>query len=625
MDGAIQLIKESLDLKKNAIYLIFLSIITAFFGLYGGLPLGLQDSVLGPALNAARSFGNPHYFSSPAFIIYIFMFIYILLFSGLYLIGRIHSPGEFKVLFETNTLIDSPIHVPFQLPGHLIIVFFSVIGVICTYLIAYKLIKNRIISFISALFVSLSFLWISNSHNLSINIPFVAIIAITILLILIFLKEDGPMSLKQVIILGILLGIASSTKYNGFLVSIAIFVSMLVSYRKKYLQLLKHILIIGIVAAIILVILNPYIFLDYKTFHIYTSIQREQNFGGGWYGIESDTAHSWKAHITNSLYSGYGLFPLILSTIGILSLIFNRKINLPSKLVITIFPMFFYFIMGLQNAVLLRHMLPIFPFLGLYSGLGVYFLYSGGMKLIHNKTSAHTSIFKIFLILALVLVVSASLYPSVRNSVKQLGLLKEVDTRTGLLNVLNDAGLNGSNLNVYYGRYLSDAIYNNSNFTIGINLWAQSINEDVLKSEADVIVFDSFSHDRVVYSNRSGNQNRTYENHYGLSNDIKKDYKNFEGLYVIQITPFTIPKEQVPFTPLSIEIPFIPDLEFRKKPGPFIEMYFKNKTIAGKVEGSCKRQNVDCIILTGKDSYYFRHIESRVRSLNPYDKSFNPF
>ena len=604
----IQTIKRYLKL-NYIIDLILLTVITIILGLIGGLPLNIQDSILVPALNAARRFGNPIYFSSPGFVIYLFMVVYLFLFILLYLAGYIHSTAEFKRLFETNTLIDSPFHIPFQLPGYLIIILFSVIGVICTYLITYKLIKKRSISFLSALFVSTSLLWVTNSHLLTVNIPFSALIAATMLLVLMFIKENEPMTLKQVIILGIALGITSSTKFNGFLVSVAIFVPMLFSYCKKYRQLLKHVLIISIIAVLVFLILNPYIFLDFKTFSAYNSVQRS-TLKLGWYGAESDTNYSWIEHITKSLYLGYGLFPLILSALGFIYLILNKKINFPAKIAVIIFPFFFYFIMGLSKSVLYRYMLPLFPILGLYSGLGIYFIYVSLMNLITKSASPNSNKLKFILILFLVLLSAASLYPNIRDSIKHDLLLREVDTRTDLLNVFNEAGLNDTTLNIYYGTYLSDDIYNNSNIKIGKNLWAKSINTNVLESEADVFAFDSFSHDRIIYSSRSGNQNMTYENYYGLPNDIKKNYKNFEGLYVIQISPFTAPKEQVPFSQQSGTAPFPPDLIFRNKPGPFIELYFKSLTIANKVEDSCKKQKINCVSLLGKESYYFRNIKA---------------
>lgn len=597
----IQTIKRYLKLNNYAIDLILLAIITILLGMIGGLPLNIQDSILVPALNAARRLGNPVYFSSPGFLIYIFMIVYIALFIFLYLTNLIHSADEFKTLFETNTLIKYPFHISFQLPGHIIIILFSIMGVICTYLIAFKLIKKRSIAFLSALFAATSLSWVTNSHLLTVNIPFTALVALTILLVLTFIKENEPMSLKHIIILGIVLGITSSTKFNGFLVSVAIFVPMLFSYCKKYRQLLKHLLIIGVIAALVFVILNPYIFLDFKTFEAYNSVQRS-TLKNGWYGAESDTNYSWVDHITKSLYLGYGLFPLILSALGLIYLVLNRRINLPTKLVLTTFPLFFYFIMGLSKSVLYRYMLPLFPLLGVYSGLGIYSLY----EILVNKINLNKS--KYILVIFLVLLSSASLYPNIRDSIRHDSLLREVDTRTDLLNVFNEARLNNITLNIYYGRYLSDAIYNNSNIKIGKNLWAQSINTNVLESEADIFAFDSFSHDRVISSSRSSNQNMTYENYYGLPNDIKKNYKNFEDLYVIQLSPFTVPKEQVPFSQQSGTAPFPPDLKFRNKPGPFIELYFKSLFIAKKVEDSCNRQKINCILLSGRESYYFRNI-----------------
>src|SRR3989344_9143183 len=118
-------IKRYLKLKNYSIDLILLAFITTILGAIGGLPLDIQDSILVPALNAARRLGNPVYFSSPGFVIYIFMAVYMTIFVLLFLTNRVHSSAEFRTLFETNTLIKYPINIPFQLPGHIIIILFS--------------------------------------------------------------------------------------------------------------------------------------------------------------------------------------------------------------------------------------------------------------------------------------------------------------------------------------------------------------------------------------------------------------------------------------------------------------------------------------------------------------------
>ncbi|MEK6936805.1 MAG: phospholipid carrier-dependent glycosyltransferase [Nanoarchaeota archaeon] len=598
----IEKIRNYLLLNPLAIDLILLAIITIFLGFLGGIPLGMQDSILGPALNAAKRFGNPRYFASPGFVIYIFMIAYSFLFIFLYLIGKVNSANEFRNLFETDVIFDN---VAFHLLGYLIIILFSIIGVVFTYLIAYKLTRKRSISFLAGLFLATSLLWVTNSHLLTVNIPYAAIVTGTIFLVLKFVKEK-ELNKKHLIILGIALGVSCSTKYNGFLVSSIIFAPMIYSYWGKFKLLLKHILIIGLTATFVFVVFNPYIFLDYETFKGYNEIQKN-SLSKGWYGFESETRYTFKEHITQSLYFGYGLFPLILALIGVLYVIISKEINITAKITIIVFPLIFYFVMGLSKSLLYRYMLPVFPLLAVFSGLGVYFLYLNLTKLANNSDS------KKFIVLFLLVISIVSLYPNIRDSVKHDLLLRETDTRTDLLDILNQAGLNDVKLNIYYGRYLSDAIYNNSNVKIENNLFAQSIDENVFEDEANVIAFDSISHDRVVFSNRKGNQEMIYENysgHFGLPNDIKKNYRNFENLHVIQISPFNVPKEQVPYSQQSGTAPFRPDLKFRVKPGPFIEIYFKSKIIADKLMNSCNRQNINCKLLTGKESYYFRSIRA---------------
>jgi hypothetical protein len=76
---------------------------------------------------------------------------------------------------------------------------------------------------------------------------------------------------------------------------------------------------------------------------------------------------------------------------------------------------------------------------------------------------------------------------------------------------------------------------------------------------------DSFSHDRYVYDKRL---------------TLPVDFSAFKDGFVVIITPYDRDKDRVPFSPESLYSPYFPDSPFRLRPGPYIEIYFPDSSLA---------------------------------------------
>ena len=94
----------------------------------------------------------------------------------------------------------------------------------------------------------------------------------------------------------------------------------------------------------------------------------------GHYGFTTDDGLFY--HLTHSFYYGYGLLPLSFSLLGLCWIVRTNRINIQQKLVITIFPLMFYLLMASSRLAFQRYMLPLIPFLGVYSSLGLFYMYS---------------------------------------------------------------------------------------------------------------------------------------------------------------------------------------------------------------------------------------------------------
>ena len=82
---------------------------------------------------------------------------------------------------------------------------------------------------------------------------------------------------------------------------------------------------------------------------------------------------------------------------------------------------------------------------------------------------------------------------------------------------------------------------------------------------------------------------------------------------------------EVPFLPfwrflcfVSLYSPYPPDIEFRRRAGPYIELYFTKPEDADKLEAACKKLDVEYERTTGAEAWYFNRLReltiARLRS-----------
>jgi hypothetical protein len=47
-------------------------------------------------------------------------------------------------------------------------------------------------------------------------------------------------------------------------------------------------------------------------------------------------------------------------------------------------------------------------------------------------------------------------------------------------------------------------------------------------------------------------------------------------------------------------------MAYRERPGPFIEIYCVDDSIAEKIMDACARDGIGCEVIPGKEGYYYR-------------------
>jgi hypothetical protein len=598
-------------LKAHWLPLAILLVSSIALSLSGGEPFHHPDDILPQMVTVLQNNGNPYDGSHTDFqypgglVIYIGGLVYGFLYLFLKLSGGIQSTDDFKQLYQENTLPLFANHFYFSFPGHLVIVFFSILGAIATYFTVYKLTHQKSIAFASGLFLSTSFLWVINSHFVTVDVPMISLNILTILLCLHFIQEKQFLTFKQLVWLGVALGLTASTKWSGVLIATSITTAVIFSYlsTKKPLPnlaflLAKHFLILFVTAGIVCLATNPYLLPNFNSF--LADVNRIMGDSkGGWYGHYTENAMLF--HLQNSLYSGYGFIPLILAIIGFVGICTARSITTTHKLLLTVFPVFFYLSVGRSHMSFYRYILPIFPFLAVYSAYGCFWLY----QVIRTR-------FRVSLIFLTTLLLAFAIAPNVVYSAAHNSILAKRDMRQDLITVMNNMDTQGRQINVYAGGYLAPYV-KDSKLPVAqlITAPASRSGKSIAKGyekmrlmgdRMDMLVFDSFSHDPLIYSDRDF--------------WIEQPYQNISAFQVIQITPFSKPKEQVPFAPESSYSPALPDLFFRNQPGPFIEIYLRDQQLAKETLNFCIQQQIQCVSVTGENSYYLKQINQKVARLS---------
>ena len=555
--------------------LVFVAIVCAALGLAGGTPFLHPDRVVSRALIAVQSMGNPHNFHYPALVIYLNSVVYGVIYGAMILIGSISGPAEFEALYKSGMYVSSPGIVSFYLPAHLITIMFSVTGALCCYLLTWRLLRDRLFSIIAGLMLATSLLWVADSHYGTVDVPVAALAIVTVLFIVYILDKHTPLRLRDVVVIGVLIGLTASAKYTGALVAVSA-VAIWGCYQKRG-SWLKHLVFVGAVSIIVFFVTNPYIVLDRHTFLTDFRFELDHARVGheGW-----TVDRSWIFHLKKSLMVGFGLPLLGLSVLGLGWFATHRKFSAGLKFAVISFPLVYYLIIGSSNLAFQRYALPIAPFIAVFATVGIYVIYLWTRRIITNRKAA-------ILRTAFVMISVVLMVPNIRNGIRHNALLSEGDTRADVLKIISSAGLDSPDRSIFagdYTRYFFDQ-------TVPLE------REDMASAEwVDVLIFDSFSHDRFV-QNDAGR--------------LTFDPQLFSDRTVVTLTPFRVEKEDVPYTPKSIYSPYPPDLEVRKRSGPYVEMYIDSDELQSTILNCCRSAGIKCTTRPAVQGYYYQHVAKR--------------
>jgi len=252
--------------KKIALYLIITSVIVLILGLWGGAEYYFRDFVVHKSLNILCNNGDPEFFKKPSLVCYIDSFFYYLLAVILKHFHVVSSLDNFVEYFQKGYFMINGFKLSYMLPALLVNNVFAVLGAVFTFFTSYIILKKPFPAFLASIFLATSYMWMCFSHHLSVDIPLAALCITTVFFAIYFLEKKDFYTSKELIILGALIGLTASAKYNGAIIAIPVIAAIFYANKQNYEKLLKDVFRLFVFALIVFLITNPFIIIDWGHF-----------------------------------------------------------------------------------------------------------------------------------------------------------------------------------------------------------------------------------------------------------------------------------------------------------------------------------------------------------------------
>lgn len=540
---------------SNIVLILSLLIITIILSVWGGYPFSHPDEGYAITFNIIRNNGDPHHFHRPGGALYYLNAIILAILTPI-------SNILFK--FDEKFIL--------MITSHTITYFFSCLGVVFTFLLIQKITKNKFISYFSALMLSTSLVWIKNSHFYTVDIPLSSLIVLTHYTLLWSYKCIEKV--KSQLTIGIFAGLTFSMKYTGILIFLPIFFVIFLRGISLKLKLLSVFRLL-ICSCSIFFLTNPFFIINYeKSFNDLLFEIRHSQIGH--FGFESENVFLYHLGI---IFPSWSLFLICLSIIGIVIIVFWKKITIENKIILIAFFTSYSIVTFNSKLSFERNLLPLIPFVVVYISIAVYFLIymfknishkelsEKSKKLLKNKSSTQIVYILIFILY------SVSLFFNSYETSYHNWLLNEKDSRQLLREEL-DIYNSSTNFNFYCGKFMVNHLIQadidpNRIYTENNDVYYKLTNDQYITyrisnfKEVDVYIFDSISHDPYIFDELALQK---------LVFDI-----NESSLICFKIDIYVNEtKKGMPYTPESIYSPSKPDLLYRIRQGPYIEIYVKN-------------------------------------------------
>lgn len=307
--------------------------------------------------------------------------------------------------------------------GRNLSIIFDLITILLIYKLSFFLLKEKKIAFFSSLFYSIAFFPIQNSHFFISDVFLTSFTTALVYSLIKFLKASPRKKsfLTRIALLGLIFGAMLATKITALVFYPLIIIILLLKKLKNQrsfslIDKLRLIVVFHLSFFLFFFIFMPYAFLDYKNFLKDISLQIKMNndpyiFP---YTLQYVGTFPYLYYLKNIFFWGLGPVISVLCILGFIEVIKklsnkviwqNQKSSITNYqlLIIVIFYLFYFLIIGRSAVKFMRYMLPVYPFLTIMAGYGLYQIQNSKFKII-KKTFNFLPVFLSFSFLLLTLI-----------------------------------------------------------------------------------------------------------------------------------------------------------------------------------------------------------------------------
>ena len=218
---------------------------------------------------------------------------------------------------------------------------------------------GRPTAFVAAACLALAFLHVRDSHFGVTDVPMTCMVLVGFLAI-VRLSESG--SRRDLVAAGILTGLAVATKYNAALLVLpACFAILNDPLRRPIRMRLALVVAFAAIMTATFLIVCPFSVLSYEKFLAdVMDVSRHLADGHG-----PDLGRGWTYHLTTTLRYGLGMPLLVAGILGLLLMVWREGRR---GILVALFPVAYYALIGSGRTVFARYALPAVPFLCLTAG-----------------------------------------------------------------------------------------------------------------------------------------------------------------------------------------------------------------------------------------------------------------
>jgi hypothetical protein len=264
------------------------------------------------------------------------------------------------------------------LVGRFLSSIFDTITILLVFLVANKLL-NKHFGYLSAFLYAIAVFPIQNTHFYTVD---------TLLTFFLFLSAykllrwyEDP-SKRNIFHVGITFGFAVATKISALpFVAVIALSFLIILLRKKSKKNFLHLIVCGAIFLVSLFVINllvqPYAFIDWHEFLNQTQQQSQMTHSP--YAFPYTLQYVGKIHYWYELknIALWGLGPVMFSFVLIGVYFLAHQIRKHTKrnelLIFFIFPLIFLAIIGSFAVGFMRYLLPIYPYLAILAGFGIWF------------------------------------------------------------------------------------------------------------------------------------------------------------------------------------------------------------------------------------------------------------